>query len=68
VSHTATSNLCSTDVSVSPEGVRTAAAFVAEQFAAGKYSAASWKEQPLNPQVADENAIQWFGFSLNAAH
>ena len=52
----------SVDVAVSAEGVQKAASFIAEQFLEGFYDINSWSEQPLNPRVADEAAVEWLSF------
>jgi hypothetical protein len=36
-----------------------AATFVAQQFISGAYSIQDWVQQPLNPKVANEDAIDW---------
>lgn len=46
-------------VTVDPSGIDKLSKWLSLQFKSDKYSILNWKEHPLNPKIANEDAIEW---------
>lgn len=58
----------SKDVSISPAGVKSAAAKLLEAWKSGLFQLELWRQHELNPSDANENAMEWYERCSNNSH